>query len=144
MVTVLAKAEQQIFLAGLTENHPIEGQALLQPFEFSNLLAVREQRNAALHLGGTILADPIRDEIGAPIGLSLGRNLKKGLPRIAAPMHLGESSQTISFRNILSDRMAFVAMNPTFTLFEINGIGRQVPMDHGMAPIVEVQPFLTN
>ena len=82
MVTVLAKAEQQIFLAGLTENHPIEGQALLQPFEFSNLLAVREQRNAALHLGGmggTILEDPIRDEIGAPIGLSLGGNLKKGL-----------------------------------------------------------------
>jgi len=143
MVTVLAKAEQQIFLAGLTENHPIEGQPLLQPFEFPNLLAVREQRNAALHPGGTILEDPIRDEIGKPIGFALGRDLKKGLPRIASLMRHGESSQTIPFRNILSDRMAFIPMNPAFALFKINGIGRQVPMDHGMAPSVEVQPFLT-
>ena len=94
MVTVLAKAEQQIFLAGLTENHPIESQPLLQPFELPNLLTVREQWNAALHPGGTILEDPIRDEIGMPIGFALGRDLKKGLPRIASLMRHGESSQT--------------------------------------------------
>ena len=67
MVTVLAKAEQQIFLAGLTENHSIEGQPLLQPFEFPNLLAIREQRNAALHPGVTILEYPIWYVIGMPI-----------------------------------------------------------------------------
>ncbi len=143
MVTVLAKAEQQVLLAGLTKNHPIKGQALLQSFELPNLLAVREQRNAALHPGGTILEDPIRDEIGMPIGLSLGRDMEKDLPRITFLKRLGESSQTISFRDILSDSMAFITMNPTFALFKINGIGRQVPMDHGMAPSVEVQPFLT-
>ena len=112
--------------------------------ELSDVLAVWEQGNAALHPGGTFLEDPIRDEIGMPIGFALGRDLKKGLPRIASLMRHGESSQTISFRDILSDRMALVAMNPAFALFKINGIGRQVPMDHRMAPSVEVQPFLAN
>ena len=92
MVTVLAKAEQQVLLAGLTKNHPIKGQALLQSFELPNLLAVREQRNAALHPGGTILEDPIRDEIGVPIGLPLGRDMEKGLPRIAALMHVNNET----------------------------------------------------
>ena len=44
----MAKAEQQVLLAGLTENYPIESQPLLQPFELPNLLTVREQWNAAL------------------------------------------------------------------------------------------------
>src|SRR5690625_4088592 len=101
MVAVLAKAEQQILLAGLTENHAIEGQPLLPPFELPNLLAVREQRNAALHPGGPVLEDPVRDEIGVSIGLLLGCDMEKGLPRITFLVCRGESSQTISFRNIL-------------------------------------------
>jgi hypothetical protein len=130
MVSVLAKTEKQVFLPWLTENHPIEGQPLLQPFELPNLLAVREQRNAALHPGGTILEDPIRDEIGMPIGFASGRDLEKSLPRVALLMSFRKSSQTIPFRNIFPDSMPFIAMNPTFALFKVNGIGRQVPMDY--------------
>jgi len=64
-----------------------------------------------------------------PIGFLLGRNMEKGLPRIAALMRHGESSQTIPFRDILPDSMAFITMNPTFALFKIDGIGRQVIVD---------------
>lgn len=79
-----------------------------------------------------------------PSRLLLGRDMEKGLPRIAALIRPGKRSQTISFRDILPDRMAFITMNPTFALFKINGIGRQVPMDYRMTPSVEIQPFLTN
>ena len=122
MDTVLVKAEQQIFLAWLTENHPIEGQPLLQPFELPNLLTVREQWNAALHPGGTILEDPIWDEIGMPIGFLLGRDIEKNLPWIASLMRHGESSQTIPFRDILPDSMAFITMNPTFACSRSTGL----------------------
>ena len=41
------------------------------------------------------LEDPIWDEIGMPIGFLLDRDMKNSLPRIAAFMGHGESSQTI-------------------------------------------------
>lgn len=47
MAAALTQAEQQIFLARLTEHHSIERQTLFQSFEFPDLLAVREQRDAA-------------------------------------------------------------------------------------------------
>lgn len=48
--------------------------------------------------------------------------MEKFLPWVTSLKYLGKSGQTISFRNILSYGMAFIAMNPTFTLFKINRI----------------------
>ena len=107
-----------------------------------DFLAVREQWNAALHTGFALLKDPVGDEVGMPMGFVLGSDLEKSLPWVAFRMSCREGSQAISFRNVLSDGMAFIAMHPAFALFKINGIGRQVPMHHCMAPGVEVQAFL--
>jgi hypothetical protein len=111
---------------------------------FPTPLLIREQRYAALHTVRAILEDPIRDKIGIPLGFASGHDLDKSLPRVSTLMNSRESSQAIPFRNFLPDSMAFIAMNPIFALFKINGIGRQVPMDYRMGPCVEVQLFLTN
>ena len=122
MVAILAKAEQQIFLAGLTENHPVKSQPLLQSLELPYLFAIRKQRDATLYTGRTILENPIRDEIGMPIGFALGCDQKESLPGVATLMGSRESGQTISFRDILSDCMTFISMNSAFALFKINWI----------------------
>ena len=79
-----------------------------------------------------------------PVGFVLGRDLEKSLPGVALLVSQGESSKTVSLRDVFSDRMAFVTMHPTFALFKVNRIGGQIPMDHRMTPGMKIQPFLAD
>ena len=142
MATILTQAEQQIFLARLTEHHSIKRQPLFQSLEFSDLLAVREQRDAAFYTSRTFFENPVRNKIRIPIGFILGRDLEECLPWIASLVRFRERIQPISFRNILSDCVTLIAMNPALPLFQINRIRRQIPMHYRMAPCMKIQPFL--
>ena len=122
MTAIMAKAKQQIFLARLTENHPVKSQPLVQSLEFPYFFAIRKQRNATLYPSSTILENPIRDEIGMPIGFASGRDQEESLSGVSALMGIRESCQTISFCDILSDCMTFISMNAAFALFKINWV----------------------
>ena len=47
-------------------------------------------------------------------------------------------------RDVFPDGMPLVAMYPSFTLFKINRIGRQVPVNDGVTISMEIQPLLTD
>ena len=44
--------------------------------------------------------------------------------------------------DVLADRVALVAVNPPLPLFEVDWVGREVPVDHGVAVRVEVEALL--
>ncbi|MNV90017.1 hypothetical protein D3C71_1843580 [compost metagenome] len=46
--------------------------------------------------------------------------------------------------DVFSDGISLVAMYSTFSLFHVNGVGGEIPMDNGVTPWVEIEPFLSN
>ena len=50
----------------------------------------------------------------------------------------------MSGRDVLANRVAFVAIKAAPTLLEVDGVSGKVPMDDRVAPPVRVDPFLAN
>ena len=47
-------------------------------------------------------------------------------------------------RDVLADGVTLVAIDASLTLLEVDGVAREVPVDDGVAPPVEVDPLLTD
>ena len=60
---------------------------------------------------------------------------KSGNPRISS----WGAQRLLAVRgaDVLADGVALEAMDPAFALFEVSGVGGQVPVDKGMAPPVQ-------
>src|SRR5437660_4488558 len=52
------------------------------------------------------------------------------------------SGSAVSRRNIFSDRVSFVTMNPSLALLHIHGIRRQIPVGYRMTIVMKLEPLL--
>src|SRR5689334_5579029 len=68
------------------------------------------------------------------------RALEHGLPRV----WICRSGICENACDVLSDCMPFVSVHSAFALLQIHWIGWQVPVNDGVAIMVEIQPFLAN
>ena len=96
-----------------------------------------------LDLGSTLdWEDPERHEIAFRCRSLLNRAVEKALPRIWI---VGcETVLTEPAHDVLPHRMALVAMDASFPLFEIDGVARQVPVHHGVTVQMEVESLLAD
>ena len=60
-------------------------------------------------------------------------------PRISGPR---PGDRRVEAGNILADGVALEAVDPTFALFEVDGVAGKIPVDDGVAERVEVESFL--
>jgi hypothetical protein len=112
---------------------------LRKPFHLS---AEWEEWDVPLDPGGAVI-DPKRFNVSefAMPGIPDGFGKHRG-PRVSYPAR--ERRGTVPFSNVLADRVALVAVNTAFTLLQIDRIGRKVPVDDGVAILMEVEAFLAD
>lgn len=83
--------------------------------------------------------NPPRRELSQP-GLRLlgGFECRPPCPRVRRGKHIFP----VPFRNVLADGVTGEPIDPALPLLEVNRVRRKVPVDDGVAPPVEVDPFL--
>ena len=138
---------EQIILPGLSEDHAVHGQ---RPPERGHPVCVprqRENRRVALNAGVTLREHPVRDESAVAGKLIVGelvgriprvegfatRGRRPSMIQCLGPHHLGD---------VLPDGVAVIAVDPPFTLFEIDGVRGEVPVHDGVAIPVKVEALL--
>jgi len=104
------------------------------------LSAKRKHRNNSLDLMRTG-EDPVGNEIVdgyAPTGNS---RVEHRLPRVAT---IAECCRLQLGRDVLPHGVPLVSVDSPFSLFKVDRVGRQVPVDAHMAVAMEVKTFLTD
>jgi hypothetical protein len=88
------------------------------------------------------LIDPVRYQVVADRPIGSG-SIEEDAPRIRSTTEaLRERLQSPPLRDVLPYRVSLVAVYPSLPLFQIDGIGRQIPVIDGMAVGMEVEPLL--
>src|SRR5437879_358229 len=108
-----------------------------------SIAAKRKHGYVPLDLGASLEGvDPVGHKVRISRGPARLRLLEEPLPRVAA---VGEGTRhPESLREVSANCMALVAVDAPFALLEVDWIGRQVPMNHGVAVRMKVQAFLTD
>ena len=93
-----------------------------------------------LDLGAVLeRVDPIRDELRVGLESVLACEPERGCPRVSS---IGKGAGAMLQRNVLADRVAFVAVDAAFALLEVDRIVWQIPVDDDVAIGVEVEALL--
>jgi hypothetical protein len=83
--------------------------------------------------------DPVRCEIRT-LASVLFRPPERLTPRIRMVRH--RSLRRVGRSNVLPDSVVLVSVDSPLTLLEIDRIRRHVPVDHCVAVLVKIEPFL--
>src|SRR6266540_4197932 len=129
----------EVFLSGLAECEAVEGEGVADLLVSLPVSAEREERDVPLDLRWA-RESPVGEEIGGTRGAACGGCSECCLPRITicCPKGVG----TVGGADVSADGVSLVAVDPAFSLLEVDGVGRVVPVDDGVAPPVEVDAFL--
>jgi hypothetical protein len=138
----LAEEFDHVLLPWLAQRQPIEGEVVPQTFVPLPVSAKGIARQDSLDLGTAGVHPPRRelavllDSFGRP------RGIEGCLPRIA----VAAAEHVVPMRggDVPSYRVASEAIHPAFALFEVDGAAREVPVDDGVAPPVEVDALLAD
>lgn len=111
----------------LPEHHVVENEGSLQVALLLDFTPVWQQRNMSFDLGFAIGRDPKRIEIRIFDRSALARLIKHYLPRILATLARCVFAETS--RDVHSSSVPLVPMHTSFAFFQINRVGRQVPVN---------------
>jgi hypothetical protein len=81
---------------------------------------------------------PVGEGIGGTRGASCGRRVECCLPRVAG--RCAKDVAAVGGGDAPADGVPLVAADTAFSLFEVDGVGRAVSVDDGVAPPLEVGP----
>ena len=142
IVGILQNILQQFLLAGLAKGETVQGKDLDQTFIGVFITA------EGVHGHDSFDADHVRLLCNAPVGDQIGTAcclfcffcVRKHL----GPNIVAKRNAAITVSDVLANGETFEAIDTAFPLFQIDGIGGEIPMDDPAAVVMKIQTFLTN
>lgn len=116
------------------------GRVVLELAVASDVVAEGEGEDSALESCRTWV-DPVRCHL-AERRLFVNSEVVRGPPRVHSASV--EDGVAVAGGEVAADNEAVEAVDAAFSLFEVDGVGRGVPVDGGVAPSVEVDAFLAD
>ena len=131
----------QLFLPGLTEDHPIDRQRTPQGRELRPVSAEGRGEDVPFYLGSSFYREePEGDEVGGVRGPVCDGAREHGGPGVGA-VHRRVAMLSLE---VLADGVALVAVDTPFALLEVDGVRREVPVDDRVAVGVEVEALFSD
>jgi hypothetical protein len=140
---VCFKVRFEVGLSRLAEREPINCKRAFELLKFPDLTTERQRGHVPLDAGAIRRRiDPVRYEITDSAASIARGSVKQCIPWVRkAPV---EPDKPVGGGDVLADGVTFVPMNATLTLLEVDGIGREVPVDDCVAVKMEIETLLAD